>query len=94
MKKTTATSKRKTARKNAAPSAKNTSAPTPDGTKTDLVLKLLRREQGATLEDLVTATGWQPHSVRGFISGTLRKKRGLTVACTRSASGPAYHLQA
>jgi hypothetical protein len=46
------------------------------GSKTAMVLELLSRPEGATLQQLVAATGWQPHSVRGFISGTLAKKLG------------------
>jgi hypothetical protein len=53
------------------------------GTKTDKVLDLMKREGGATLKDLMKATGWQPHSVRGFISGTLGKKMGLTVESSK-----------
>ena len=45
--------------------------------KKDAVLELLRRPNGATLSELMEATGWQAHSVRGFLSGTLRKKMGL-----------------
>jgi len=45
--------------------------------KKDAVLELLRRPDGATLAELMEATGWQAHSVRGFLSGTLRKKMGL-----------------
>jgi hypothetical protein len=47
------------------------------GTKKAQVLALLRRTQGATLAELVEATGWQAHSVRGFLSGAVGKKMGL-----------------
>ncbi len=48
-------------------------------TKQATLIDLLKRKTGATIDDLVKATGWQPHSVRGAISGTLKKKLGLTV---------------
>lgn len=51
-------------------------------TKKEIVIGLLSRHDGATLEELMNATGWQAHSVRGFISGTLRKKHGLSVTRT------------
>jgi Protein of unknown function (DUF3489) len=47
------------------------------GSKQDRVIALLRRPGGATLDDLVKATGWQPHSVRGFLAGTIRKRLKL-----------------
>lgn len=49
------------------------------GSKLAQVIALLRTEHGATLAEIVGATGWQAHSVRGAISGALRKKLGLTV---------------
>lgn len=45
--------------------------------KKDLVLKKLRSAKGVSIEQLTEATGWQPHSVRGFLSATVRKKLGL-----------------
>ena len=49
------------------------------GTKQALMIDLLKRKDGASIDDIVKATGWQAHSVRGAISGTLKKKLGLTV---------------
>ncbi len=50
------------------------------GTKTARLIALLRRKDGATIADLIEVTGWQAHSVRGALSGTLKKKLGLAVA--------------
>jgi hypothetical protein len=47
--------------------------------KTARVIALLRKPTGASLETIMRATGWQAHSVRGFISGQLGKKMGLRV---------------
>lgn len=49
------------------------------GTKSALILNLLGRANGATMKEIATATSWQDHSVRGFLSGTLKKKLGLFV---------------
>ena len=49
------------------------------GTKAAAILKLLSRNNGATIEELGKATGWQVHSVRGFLSGTLKKKLGIAI---------------
>jgi len=57
------------------------------GTKTAKVLALLRRPQGAGLKELVRATGWQPHSVRGFLSGIVVGKMGLKISSSKAGSG-------
>ena len=57
------------------------------GSKTAKFLDLLRRSGGATSADLMKATGWQAHSVRGFISGMLGKKMGLKVASAKVEDG-------
>jgi hypothetical protein len=56
-----------------------------EGSKTAQVLDLLKRSGGATLKELMKSTGWQAHSVRGFLSGALGKKMGLTVTSTKTA---------
>jgi len=58
-----------------------------DGSKTAKVLGLLKRADGATAKELLKATGWQPHSLRGFLSGTIGKKIGLTVKSTKGEDG-------
>jgi hypothetical protein len=57
------------------------------GTKEELVIGLLRRAEGATLAQIVGATGWQPHTVRGAFAGALKKKRGLAVTSTKETGG-------
>jgi hypothetical protein len=75
-------------------------ATTPDskarvGSKTATMLQLLRRPGGAALAELMAATEWQAHSVRGFLSGTLRKKMGLKIESAKSAAGERrYSIQA
>jgi hypothetical protein len=58
-----------------------------DGSKTASILEMLKRPEGATAKELLKATAWQPHSLRGFISGTLGKKMGLTVISTKGEDG-------
>jgi len=58
-----------------------------DASKANKVLELLKRSGGATAKELMKATGWQPHSVRGFLSGTVSKKMGLSVTSTKGEDG-------
>ena len=58
-----------------------------DGSKAAAILDLLKRKDGATLKELMKATEWQAHSVRGFLSGTVGKKMGLTVTSTKADDG-------
>ena len=51
------------------------------------MLELIRRADGATLKEIMAATAWQAHSVRGFISGSLGKKMGLNVESFKRADG-------
>jgi Protein of unknown function (DUF3489) len=64
----------------AAPAAKPTSR---TGTKQALMINLLKRPEGATVEQIAEATGWQHHTIRGAISGALKKKLKLNVEATR-----------
>ena len=57
------------------------------GSKTETILDLLRRPKGATLPEIMEASSWQAHSCRGFISGTLGKKMGLTVKSEKRDDG-------
>ncbi len=57
------------------------------GTKTEQVLELLKRPGGTTMKELMKATGWLPHSVRGFLSGTIGKKLGRKVESTKGEDG-------
>ena len=49
------------------------------GTKIAVLTRMLRAKKGATIDELAAKTGWQPHSVRGCLSGTLKKKKRLTI---------------
>jgi len=61
--------------------------PVRPGTKLAALVVALRRPQGATSLQLMLATGWKPHTVRGAISGMLRRKLGLTVVLAHNDSG-------
>ena len=56
-------------------------------TKLSQLEGMLRRKEGATIAQLATTLDWQPHSVRGAISGSLKKKQGLTVASEKTDDG-------
>ena len=63
----------------AASDTKHATQPIPANSKLGKMVRLLQRTRGATLNDLEKATGWQRHSVRGAISGSLRGKHGLKI---------------
>jgi hypothetical protein len=60
--------------------------------KQDAVIAMLRRPEGATVDEVASATGWQRHTVRGVFSGTLKKKLGLTLASAKEERGRVYRV--
>ena len=60
--------------------------------KQDEVIAMLRRPEGATVNEVASATGWQRHTVRGVFSGTLKKKLGLTIASANEERGRVYRI--
>jgi Protein of unknown function (DUF3489) len=60
--------------------------------KQDEVIAMLRRPDGATVDEVANATGWQRHTVRGVFSGTLKKKLGLTIASAKEERGRVYRI--
>ena len=74
-------SKTATTRSRKSAPAKSTAGPStePKTSKQNMVLAMLRRQDGASAAEIVEATGWQPHSVRGFMSGALKKQLQVPV---------------
>ncbi len=58
-----------------------------DGSKTARILELLRQPGGVTAKELMRVTAWQPHSLRGFLSGTVGKKMGLRLTSVKGEDG-------
>ena len=62
--------------------------------KQDAVVAMLQRPEGATVDEVAIATGWQRHTVRGVFSGTLKKKLGLSLASTAEERGRVCRIAA
>jgi hypothetical protein len=62
------------------------------GTKNAQVIAMLQDRTGATLADIMAATGWQQHSVRGFLAGVVRKKLGSNLVSEPSDDGRIYRI--
>ena len=60
--------------------------------KQDAVIAMLRRPEGATVDEVASATGWQRHTVRGVFSGALKKKLGLILASAEEERGRVYRI--
>jgi len=65
----------------------------PAGTKTDRIIALLKRPEGATLKAIMLATGWQSHSVRGFVSAHLTKRKGFKVKSFKRDGERVYRIR-
>jgi hypothetical protein len=68
------------------------SEPPPRTTKIEALIGLLRRPEGADVHQLAAATGWQLHSVRGAIAGTVKKKLGLVVQTEKVEGRTVYRV--
>lgn len=66
----------------------------PRDSKQAKLIALLERPEGATIDDLMKATGWQAHSVRGVMSGALKKRLGLTITSEKGENGRTYRVAA
>ena len=60
--------------------------------KKSLIIAMLRAPAGVTIEAMARAAKWQPHSVRGFLAGVVRKKLGLTLVSADTANGRVYRI--
>ena len=60
---------------------------TRENTKQAQIIAMLQRPEGATINQIIEVTGWQPHTIRGVLSGMVRKKLGLNVVSTKAAGG-------
>ncbi len=67
----------------------------PPRTKKQIALSLLERPKGASIAEMQGAMGWQAHSVRGFLAGTVRKMPGVTLVSDKIENGPRrYRIEA
>jgi hypothetical protein len=73
---------------------KPAASPTKSSTKQNIVLTLLRRQNGASITEIVEATDWQPHSVRGFMSGALKRRLGIDVVSDKVDGERRYFVAA
>ena len=63
------------------------------GSKQEQILALLQSSKGTTVDTMAKATGWQQHSVRGFLSGIVRKKLGLNLVSEAGEAGRVYRIR-
>jgi hypothetical protein len=77
---------------NAAPTVRTRQLRT--GTKQEMLIAMLRRPDGATVPEVVAATGWLPHTVRGVVAGALKKRLGLVISSEKvDGRGRVYRIE-
>ena len=75
-------------------STRTTTDAAPRQTKQQIMIDLLRRPEGAGIEEITAATGWQSHTVRGAMSGPLKKKLGLDITSKKTEErGRVYRIE-
>ncbi|CUH60247.1 DUF3489 domain-containing protein [Thalassobacter stenotrophicus] len=62
-------------------------------TKQQTLIDMLKRQQGATLDEIVEATGWQKHTARGAMSGALKKRLGHLISSEKEERGRVYRIE-
>jgi hypothetical protein len=89
------TAAKKTLAKGAPKASAGATTPTPrESTKQATMIVMLQRKNGATIAEIVEATGWQPHTVRGAFAGALKKKLGLTIVSEKiDGRGRVYRIR-
>jgi predicted ArsR family transcriptional regulator len=65
-----------------------------EDSKQATLIKLLERSGGASIDEMAEATGWQRHSIRGMMSGVLKKRLGLSIASEKEERGRIYRIAA
>jgi Protein of unknown function (DUF3489) len=77
----------------ARPAAGSHKSATRANTKHARIIAMLRKPAGATIAAMMAATKWQPHSVRGFLAGVVRKKLGLDLVTKQTEKGRVYRIR-
>jgi hypothetical protein len=84
--------KSKSSKRSTPAGASSATVKTRAGTKNARILVMLRDRAGTTIAAMMAATGWQEHSVRGFLAGVVRKKLGLNLVSEPSERGRIYRI--